>query len=133
MSNPEFNAEAVDAAKTVLAELPTNAITPLNDRQQRSEEIRGIVAAIFDTEHGLLAKSVLNQQQIGAVGAALVFAEKINSTHLARLVHYLLELQISRGGLGRRNLTDVLAAIANREETKESERGWFRRMFGGGF
>ncbi len=103
----------------------------LSDRSQANRDIHAIVEQIFSTEKGLLAKSVLSQDQVVMASAALVIAEELGSLALASFVRDLLEMEISRGGYGRKNLTDVLAAIANREDQHKDERSFMRKMFGG--
>lgn len=103
----------------------------LTDRAGANKDIHAIVEQIFSTDKGLLAKSVLSQRQVVAASAGLVFAQQIGSLALAEFIRDLLEMEISRGGYGRKNLTDVLSAMANRDQDKGEDRGFMRRIFGG--
>lgn len=104
-------------------------IGPSSERSDRRQEIRQIVDQIFDSSQHLKSKSVLRQEQVVAAAAAYVIAEELQSDNLRDFVDNLLELEISRGGLGRRNLENVLAAISNREE-RQDDKGFLRRIFG---
>lgn len=103
--------------------------SPLSERVERHRTITEIVGNIF-SRISLQQKSILNQDQMVHVAIVHAFAETYNVPIAAKIIDDIVELQISgQGGVGRRNLTQVLSALSSSEDMAE-KRSLMGKIFG---
>ena len=99
----------------------------------RETQLLDVINGVMSTE-GMNVKTVLEDKHIVAIARGLIFADRYNSRLMRELVQILMEVRVSKGGRGRK---DLIAAIKSSlthtdEENSDEAVARKRRLFGGG-
>ena len=99
--------------------------------KNRETQLLDVIKGVMSTD-GMNVKTVLEDKHIVAIARGLIFAERYNSDLMRSLVQILMEVRVSKGGRGRKDLISAIkSSLSTVEELPEESAQRKRRLFGG--
>lgn len=105
---------------------------PGDATKNRETQLLDVIKGVMSTD-GMNVKTVLEDKHIVAIARGLIFAERYDSPLMRSLVQILMEVRVSKGGRGRKDLISAIKSSLSHdgELTDEESAVRKRRLFGG--
>ena len=104
---------------------------PDANTKSRETQLLDVINGVMSTD-GMNVKTVLEDKHIVAIARGLIFAERYKSPLMRQLVQILMEVRVSKGGRGRKDLISAIkSSLTQDPETLEPDSVRKRRLFGG--
>lgn len=99
--------------------------------KNRETQLLDVIKGVMSTD-GMNVKTVLEDKHIVAIARGLIFAKRYKSELMRELVQILMEVRVSKGGRGRKDLISAIkSSLSGDGEMLDTEVTRKRRLFGG--